>query len=119
MIALCVREEAEPPDLYGCPAGCVRGRRGVRGRGVEAEPGGPVHVRVVLLVQDQLLTVYFTICSDHNMTVVMTDLSCEAGEVVPLVPGSVAVVEAVLEDEVVPQLLVVAELAPTNHRSVF
>ena len=45
----------------------------------------------------------------------MTDLSCEAGEVVPLVPGSVAVVEAVLEDEVVTQLLVVAELVP--HQS--
>ena len=58
---LTVREEAEPPDLYGGPAGGVRGRRGVRGRGVETEPGGPVHVRVVLLVQDQLLTLYFII----------------------------------------------------------
>ena len=56
---LCVREEAEAPDLYGGPAGGVRGRSGVRGRGVEAEPGGPVHVRVVLLMQDQLLTLYF------------------------------------------------------------
>ena len=45
----------------------------------------------------------------------MTDLSCEAGEVVPLVSGSIAVVEAVLEDEVVTQLLVVAELVP--HQS--
>ena len=65
-----------------------------------------------------------------QMTVVhvMTDLSCEAGEVVPLVPGCVAVVEAVLEDEVVTQLLVVAELSPpiiaqysgpvTNHSVV-
>ena len=49
----------------------------------------------------------------------MTHLSCEAWEVVPLVPGSVAVVEAVLEDEVVTELLVVAELSPTNHSSVF
>ena len=53
---LTVREEAESPDLYGGPAGCVRGRRGVGGRGVETEPSWPVHVRVVLLVQDQLLT---------------------------------------------------------------
>ena len=49
------------------------------------------------------------------MTVVMTHLSCEAGEVVPLVPGCVAVVEPVLEDEIVAELLVVAELDP--HQS--
>ena len=50
-----------------------------------------------------------------QMTVVMTHLSCEAGEVVPLVPGCVAMVEPVLEDEIVAELLVVAELVP--HQS--
>ena len=77
-----LREEAETSDLDAGSAWIVSWSSGVWSRGVEAESCWSVHVRVVLLVQDDLIP-------------------GEARVVVPLVSPSIAIIETILEQEIV------------------